>query len=326
MKTYSFASFNYIDADITIGANTIFYRGIDQQIPNENVIRPNVPMFLGPIEIAKEYGNVYKIKTTRSLKLLDFRRLKNLMRLVITSRKSMTSNTMRNQFMHCVELITIAFGLCSYQFQIELLSKYIDRVEHLADDKNAIIFIRQQIEKLKDANPTHMLNPLEPEGVRIAETNIDRSVMFIIKELFGKVYDGYIAPKMYSPFHVGNASHEEILIFDPIKSGLVVSIKEDDVVKEPISNILLTFNVIEFEDVHFKRSVYAAKTGGGFYKNKNRNDMFQDTKKVKEAAKLATFFSSKTRYKVTETTLGKTQRHPYLKIDQNQYNVEIGAA
>jgi hypothetical protein len=36
---------------------------------------------------------------------------------------------------------------------------------------------------------------------------------------------------------VGNASHEEILIFDPIKSGLVVSIKDDDVVKEPISNI-----------------------------------------------------------------------------------------
>jgi hypothetical protein len=68
------------------------------------------------------------------------------------------------------------------------MTNYIDRVEHLADNKDAIKFIRQQIEKLKDTNPTHMLNPLEPEGVRIAETNIDRKVMFIIKELFGQVY------------------------------------------------------------------------------------------------------------------------------------------
>ena len=314
MRSFSFATFNYVDSDVHIGNNTVFYRGIDKLVPN--VIRPGVPMFLGPVEIAKDYGNVYMIRTTKPIKLLDFRRLKNLMRLVITSRKNMTSVAMYSKFLECVEMITIAFGLCSYQGQIKLIEKYTNNIkDHV--DKEQFDFVSTRIANMKNTNPTHMLNPIEPEGVRIAETQIDRKVMYIIKELFGDLYDGYIAPKMYSPFHVGNASHEEVLIFDPIKSGLSVLVDYNiPIIHEPLP--LASYHVIVLEDTHFKRTILQGGGNINDMKNEKRNDMFTDVQKVKEATKLAHFFSSKIRFTVPKSKLDTNHRHPNLAM----YNQE----
>ena len=315
MKTLSFASFDYVDADISIGCNKIFYRGIDKDIRPDQVIRPDIPIFLGPKNIAKDYGNVYKIKTTTPLKLLDFRRLKNLMRLVVTTRKTSSSVHVHSKVMECVELITIAFGLCSYKFQIDLFEKYVNKISDYIQDEKQLAFVRERIVYMKGVDPRHMLNPFEPEGVRIAETSIDRKVMFILKELFGDLYDGYIAPKMYSPFHVGNASHEEILIFDPINSGLVVFTDNTvPISKESISTKLCKYNVIVLEDAHFKRQMF---TGGGkCAKEQERNGMFDDKVLVKEAKKLAHFFVSK--LNVSKSI--RMDRHPDLAIDYMAMN------
>jgi len=77
-KTYSFASFNYVDSDVHIDTDTIFFRGIDKVVQPKDVLRPGIPMFLGPLEIAQDYGHVYKIRTTRRHKLLDFRKLRKI--------------------------------------------------------------------------------------------------------------------------------------------------------------------------------------------------------------------------------------------------------
>lgn len=43
----------------------------------------------------------------------------------------------------------------------------------------------------------------------------------ILREIFGGICDGCIAPRMFSPFHPNNVMHEEIVIFDPKKSLVV---------------------------------------------------------------------------------------------------------
>jgi len=235
------------------------------------------------------------------------------MRLVLTARKKITSETIYNKFIECVELITIAFGLCSYQFQIQLLEKHVDQIKNHID-KDQFDFVKQRIDNMKSTDPRHMLNPLEPEGVRIAETQIDRKVMYIIKELFGELYDGYISPKMYSPFHVQNASHEEILIFDPIKSGLVVD-NAAMASTEPLSNILSSYNVIVLENTNFQRVIHR---GGGRTKV-DRNVMFEDVKMVKDAIKLSRLFCSKIQIKIIPSIL-YNGRHPNLELR----NGEIG--
>lgn len=304
IKTYTFATFSYVDSDIYIGANTIFFRGIDTLINKDLVIRPNIPMFIGPEYIAKQYGHVYRVRPSKNIKLLDFRRLKNLMRLVISARKQMTSDVVYNKFIKSLKLINIAFGLCSYKFQIELMEKHLENIDLYVINKDELNFIKGRVENMKREDPTHMLNPLEPEGVRIAETQIDCKVMFILKELFGDVYDGFIAPKMYSPFHVGNASHEEILIFDPVKSGIVIFNDNDVVVpKESISTVFTGYKVFELECESFKRIIHK---GGGIAISKlkhkliDRNTMFDDAKQVKEAIKEAKFFAKKIGYKISD--------------------------
>lgn len=51
LTTYNFASFDYVDADIYIPTSIVFYRGIDK--PADEIIRQGIPMFIGPLEIAK---------------------------------------------------------------------------------------------------------------------------------------------------------------------------------------------------------------------------------------------------------------------------------
>jgi hypothetical protein len=65
-----------------------------------------------------------------------------------------------------------------------------------------------------------------PMGIRIGEIKTDGFVMLILKELFKDICDGYIAPKLISPFHPGDSAHEEIVIFNP--SSLVVLDNDDD--------------------------------------------------------------------------------------------------
>ena len=82
--------------------------------------------------------------------------------------------------------------------------------------------VMSRVQGMKMAPVLDILSPLEPEGVRIGETFIDANTMLILREIFGDKYDGFIAPRMYSPFHVGGMSHEEIVIFDPKKACLEV--------------------------------------------------------------------------------------------------------
>ena len=285
MTTYKFATFNYIDQDIILPAETIFYRGIDSPIrlKKDDIIR-NYPMYIGPKDIAEHYGTVYQLRANKHLKLLDIRKLKTLLKLIITSRKSNDGAVLQS-----IRYLTIAFGLCSYVGQINLLDQYLLDISGLVIDKDQLEDVKNKIEIMKKTNPTSILNPLEPEGVRIAETTIDGKVMLILRELFKGIYDGYIAPKTWSSFHVGNYTHEEIVIFDPIKSE--IDMDDTKTVKTQFLSKLLDHNYKSYDlkDNFYEMKIYGkVKIGGQVYEDKNK--FFDDKKEVKKAEREAKLF------------------------------------
>ena len=85
MSTYDFKNFSYCDVDIIIPEDTYFCRGID--VSTTEIIR-DMPIYIGPEYVAKEYGKVYYLKAKMDLKLIDIRKLMHLMKLIIASRKS----------------------------------------------------------------------------------------------------------------------------------------------------------------------------------------------------------------------------------------------
>jgi len=63
---------------------------------------------------------------------------------------------------------------------------------------------------------------IEQMGVRIAETTNDTFTMGFLQELFKGVFDGFISPRLYSPFHTEkhNSMSPEIIIFNPMASEI----------------------------------------------------------------------------------------------------------
>ena len=86
--------------------------------------------------------------------------------------------------------MTMAFGLCSYQTQIKLLKMFSNDIQGLGN-KAALSLFNKRITNMESIDPSNILHPIEPEGVRVAETYIDGYVMLLLKTLFGNIYDGH---------------------------------------------------------------------------------------------------------------------------------------
>lgn len=279
MTTFTFDNFNYIDTDITFPKDIVFFRGI---VGHVNVIREEFPLYIAPENIAKDYGQVYKLVTTKPIKLIDIRKLKNIIELIISSRILNDESILKP-----IRYLTISFGLCSYDSQIRLLNEYIEQIEDLVVDKNELISVKNNIETMKKTNVRTILNPLEPEGVRVAETFIDSKSMMILRALFEGIYDGFISPKMFSPFHKNNMTHEEIVIFNPKLSGIKVLSQHTEKIHITSLNKVLDVNYKSYtlKNNIFESKVYTKHKGGSplidqykYYKNK---DFMKET--IKEA-------------------------------------------
>lgn len=141
------------------------------------------------------------------------------MRHVLDSR---TSNVITSDIEAMLLKVYIALGICSMEKQIRLLSNI--RASIAGSYQRMVDFYT-----LINASPSNhplWINPIEPNGVRIAITNGDYFVFDILKQLFGSIADGIISPVMHSPYHSQGASDrvqdgellEEIVIFNPSAS------------------------------------------------------------------------------------------------------------
>lgn len=116
--------------------------------------------------------------------------------------------------------IYLALGVCSFEKQIRLLSNI--RASIPGPFQRMLEFYTLINES--PSNHPLWINPIEPNGVRIAITNGDYFVFDILKQLFGSMADGIISPVMHSPYHSQGASArvqdgellEEIVLFSPV--------------------------------------------------------------------------------------------------------------
>lgn len=281
--TYTFSSFDYVDDFVYIPGNSIFYRGVPE---GSQVVR-DIPIYLASEDVARRYaGRVAKVHIPHRLKLIDLRKMKNYMRLVISSRKGKSKTTDLVVF-----YLTIAYGLCSFKAQRELIKAYIDQNMDPFANKEDVKRSLDGIKNMTDASIRgSSLKPVEPEGVRIADTYIDGRLVIILKDLLKGVCDGYIAPRMFSPFHFydRNVMHEEIVVFDPVKHGLKET-QEDPIVYDLTTLLSHTNDVISMQSESFCRRIHM-KRGGGKDPLPDRNRFFDDGRNIENARKLSKAF------------------------------------
>jgi hypothetical protein len=319
MNTYSFENFNYTDGYIYLPKNTIFYRGVDKNV--SELIR-DIPIYLGPKYIAKLYSggvkeNIKTIATFSSIRLFDLRKIMNILPMIMDNSK--------NKKM--CEMLMIAFGLCSYKDQIDLFGNFcVQMMQNEKIDKKIIPELKKKLHYMDTFNWSTVKNgvahnPIIPRGIRIGEPNIDNKVMLILKELFKDVCDGYIAPKLFSPYHINNIAHEEIVIFNPKKELYEVLDVADDI---EITNINERINQNHIPLIIDNLNLWMSKVKtGGTYKYVDKNSFFDNLseKDYKKYSAQAKKFVKNLNIKLSSSIDDIKARISYFKSEPDSYKL-----
>jgi hypothetical protein len=248
---------------ISIPPNTIMWRGFDPQYPAIS----DRPAYYGSQIFAqgyaKNYGtNAQPFITTRYLKLLDIRFMKVLLSQLFEYNQSSTKADIMT-----ICSTTVAFGLCSLQHQVKLVKKLYNGVYKSSDSR--FDSFKKGVEQLESKiNPNSLY---EQPGYRIAETSNDSFVMGFLQELFDGQYDGYIAPNLYTPFHIEKRNfilNSEVVLFNPISSGIqLLKTHPKNVEKATINNFVLSsgqnYTSIETRGMETKYYTRNNTKGGG---------------------------------------------------------------
>lgn len=192
---------------IIIPENTMLWRGYDIRF---NAI-PERFQYYSSSSIAYEYAkkehrDLGCFVTTRSIKIIDIRFMMNILERIIQTN---SSDKYLDDFVSSI----ISFGLCSLGHQITLLKeRYKDEIKK---ESEASKEIKRNIQKVIDYyNPYKVI---EQKGVRIGETTNDGVTMSFLQELFKGIFDGFVSPRLVTPFHNekdGQLS-PEMIIFNP---------------------------------------------------------------------------------------------------------------
>jgi hypothetical protein len=190
---------------IKIPEHTVLWRGYDTDYPSVS----ERPAYFSSKQVANWYIKDSKYRlgafiTTRPLKILDFRFMKNLLSRLIQMHRS-------DKYIDEFAPVMLSFGLCSLGHQIMLLKNRY----RMAPDMGANI---SNMEKYHRGDAL-----IEQAGIRVAETTNDGGVMIFLKELFKDTFDGYISPRMTSYFHIerGEEIHPELILFNPKDARIV---------------------------------------------------------------------------------------------------------
>jgi hypothetical protein len=300
---------------ITLPYNTLLYRSYDIKYDPVS----DYPCYFGSEETASGYlasGNrkLGIFNLSQQITLLDMRYFKVILQSIINSRNKDTK-----EIFDAIATVTLAYGLCSYEKQIELIK------QRYCKDKTIEPALKNMIQLISKVKNMKGFNPLEPEGVRIGETTNDGIAISFIKDIFKHRVDGIISPKMFSPFHIEKQNYlsAEIVIFDPQKSGLqLLPNKPLTIQKLNIENILPK-NIYQYQYVDKNKDIVMKSKiigGGGIDPEKlDRNYFFDQIQSGnKEFIKL---------YKKATKLSKKFIHYPcsspdYIYLDQPTINID----
>jgi hypothetical protein len=104
-----------------------------------------------------------------------------------------------------------------------------------------------------------------------------------------EICDGYIVPRLKSPYHIGDEAHEEIVIFEPSKYlSLVKSTSEYlDLEPKSINDLISEYSVPVIINKKLTINMKIPKRGGNKEEYIDKNDFFNNKKLCKEAIKSA---------------------------------------
>lgn len=257
--------------------NCLWFRGHHK---NDTKIS-SIPTFFSSINVAKDYvrDKNYKLDmyvSKRPIKLIDLRYLIIIIREMFNYPNMKLDTTLINY-------IGISLGLCSFEMQTKLIMDVIQTY----GDLNDVYRIKQTHRTVldiynKDKVSFGVFNPIEPMGVRYGITHIDRHVMLFLKSLLhNSGIDGFIAPRLFSPYKPLNYASEEILLFNPAGVGMTII--------NGIENQLYSINTVSIVDYcnlayekqysNFSRisiSEPIIQLGGGRFLNDNDKTKFDN--------------------------------------------------
>ena len=235
MSEYNILNFNYfpsiIGHPIIIDKKTLFFKSYSMKYGS---LINNRPSYFGEIDNASKYlksGRKLGIfSTKRKIKLLDIRYISQIINDLILLRKNNDFETIIKGYM----TLSLSYGLISLYKQLNLYKmRYLTTFDTDKKYKKMIEYYNDY-ESKKDKELFQ--NPLELQGIRIGETNNDVESTFILKEIFGDLFDGFICPTIFSPYFDDNNIQNEILLFNP----------EDSIVEiDAIPNNTETINIYE---------------------------------------------------------------------------------
>jgi hypothetical protein len=163
---------------------------------------------------AKQYGDLGRITsfiTSRELRLIDVRYMSVILSRVLRA----MPDALPEHVQGFIAGVTMAFGLCSFRHQVDL----VDRIYGPNNGPIAqLAALRAHLKSPDDPS----VRWIEQRGVRIAESENDAGVILFLRSMFHGI-DGYIAPRLNSPFHIEvpeQRTPAEIVLFRTGDCGL----------------------------------------------------------------------------------------------------------
>jgi hypothetical protein len=290
---------------ITIPEKTVFWRGYDKNYDSVS----DRPAYYGSRSIATEYANknnrtLGSFTNKNPLKLLDIRFMRILLKdlfqnLIIPDNKSyikknIVFNGKNNKNAEEIKAkiiisTTVSFGLCSLKHQIDLLTKIFEDTDELNALKN--IYKEDSL--------------IEQDGVRVGETVIDAFTMSFLKDLFENFADGFISPRLKTPYHIekNGQMNPEMIIFNPDKSGIMQIRPMKNLPTINLSQIITDNGplITKTNYVKYKTRMFY---GGGAYKELHPLDTLDDLLNKGDQKTIELYNDA--------STIGKKWREKYL--------------
>ena len=195
-----------------------------------------------------------------------------------------TITSLDKNAMNCAAFLSLAFGLTSYIGQVNALENYYQQSKHRMKP-GMFDIVQKRLKSMKSYNfRDSPKNPIEIGGVRTGDLFINGMAVGILRELLSDICDGYIAPRLFSPYQEENFIHEEIVIFKPIEFLELYNITKIPEIKSIIFSPSISCK--------YKNTINTKiLKGGSFYEDPNK--FFDDIKNINEVKRLAKKFINK---------------------------------
>ena len=200
---------------VIIPPGYVIYRGYDMRYP----AIADRPTHYSVKNVATAYAALQGstlgcFKNTRALRLLDFRYMCVLLNQMFLTRKDNTQIDLDP-----IVRTYVGYGLCGIHDQLQIGGNmFRDSIgmKHLQKYYDTYIKGKSIMERPLD------VNPVSPAGFRIAETLNDGYILNFVKTIFGDIADGFIAPRLKTPYHheKGYMMSPEIVLFSPLSAQM----------------------------------------------------------------------------------------------------------